>query len=403
MWQPRLGLAWDAGNKGRTIVRLSAGLYDSRTPSVLFLRVFTNNDLVTRDYSFDERSGACRTALGAAIPANCVFRGAGAIVSFPNILTALPTLPAGISNRVLTRVFGFQPDFQNPRTFQTSATVDQSLGGGLNLSVGYVHSSAWDLQRRVDRNLPTPVIDAATGYPRFTGARPNPTIGIFSINESSAHSTYDALVVNLQRRFARRYQFGVNYTLADNRDDDSNERNFSRETTLNPFDLKAEAGPSKQDIRHNFNFNSVVDLGRGFTVSTILFGRSGLPYTAVVNDDIQGDGNTDNDRAVINGRVVGRNSFRQPNFFNLDLRLLKEFSLGESRRVAFTAELFNVTRAANKNFGVDGISVYGNTGNSLTTVAPPTSFPLPGEAYSAPSTARFGGPRQLQLGLRLIF
>lgn len=101
---------------------------------------------------------------------------------FPNILTPLPTLPSGISNRVLTRVFGFQPDFQNPRTFQTSATVEQSLGGGLNLSVGYVHSSAWDLQRRVDRNLPAPVIDAATGYPRFTGARPNPTIGIFSIS-----------------------------------------------------------------------------------------------------------------------------------------------------------------------------------------------------------------------------
>ena len=402
MWQPRLGLAWDAGNKGRTIVRLSAGLYASRTPSVLFLRVFTNNDLVTKDYSFDERSGACRTAT-TGIPNNCVFRGTGALVSFPNILTAVPTLPGGISNRLFTRVFGFQPDFQNPRTFQTSATVEQSLGGGLNLSVGYVHSSAWDLQRRVDRNLAAPVIDAATGYPRFTGARPNPTIGIFSINESSAHSTYDALVVNLQRRFARHYQFGVNYTLADNRDDDSNERNFSRETTLNPFDLKAEAGPSKQDIRHNFNFNSVVDLGRGFTISGILFARSGLPYTAVAGDDIQGDGNADNDRAVINGRVVARNSFRQPNFFNLDLRLLKEFSLGESRRLAFTAEFFNVTRAANKNFGVDGISVFGNTGNSLPAVAVPTSFPLANEPYSAPSTARFGGPRQLQLGMRLIF
>ncbi len=403
MWQPRLGLAWDAGNRGKTIVRLSAGIFASRTPSVLFLRVFTNNDLVTKDYSFDERSGACRTATGTAIPTNCVFRGTGAIVSFPNILTAVPTFPTGITNRVLSRAFGFQPDFQNPRTFQTSATVEQSLGGGLNLSVGYIHASAWDLQRRVDRNLAPPVFDAATDYPRFTAARPNSTIGIFSINESSAHSTYDALVVNLQKRFAKRYQFGVNYTFADNRDDDSNERNFSRETTLNPFDLQAEAGPSKQDIRHNFNFNSVVDLGKGFTVSTILFARSGVPYTAVVGDDIQNDGNTDNDRAIVNGRVVGRNSLRQPNFFNLDFRLLKEFNLGETRRLAFTAEFFNVTRAANKNFGVDAISVFGNTGNSLPVVAAPTSFPLGGEPFSAPSTARFGGPRQLQLGARLVF
>ncbi len=403
MWQPRLGLTWDVSGRGKTIVRLSGGIFASRTPSVLFLRVFTNNDLVTKDYSFDERTGACRTATGAAIPTNCAFRGTGAILNFPNVLTAVPTLPGGITNRVFTRVFGFQPDFQNPRTFQTSATVDQVLGGGLNLSVGYVHSSAWDLQRRVDRNLAAPVFDAATNYPRFPNARPNPTIGIFSINESTAHSSYDALVVNLQRRFSKRYQFGVNYTFSDNRDDDSNERNFSRETTLNPFDLKAEAGPSKQDIRHNFNFNSVVDLGKGFTISAILLSRSGLPYTAVAGDDIQGDGNADNDRAVIDGRVVGRNTFRQPNFFNLDLRLLKEFNFGESTRLAFTAEFFNVTRAANKNFGVDGISVYGNTGNSLPVLAAPTSFPFPNQPYSAPSSSRFGGPRQLQLGMRLVF
>lgn len=403
MWQPRLGLTWDAGNKGRTVVRLSAGMYDSRTPATLFHRVFNNNDIVTKDYSFDERTGACRTATGAAIPTNCVFRGAGAIISFPNILTTIPALPTGINNRVQTRAFGFQPDFQNPRTFQTSATIEQSLGKDFSLSVGYIHNSGWSLQRRVDRNLAAPVIDAATGYPRFTAARPNPTIGIFSINESSAHSTYDALVVNLQRRFAKRYQVGFNYTLADNRDDDSNERNFSRETTLNPFDLKAEAGPSKQDVRHNFNFNGLVDLGAGFTLSGILISRSGFPFTAVVGDDIQGDNNTDNDRAVINGRVVGRNTLRQPKFFNLDLRLLKSFNLGERTQLAFTAEFFNVTRASNKNFGVDGISIYGNAGNSLPAVNVPTVFPLPGEAFTAPSTARFGGPRQLQLGAKLVF
>ena len=403
MWQPRLGLAWDAGNKGRTILRLSAGIYDSRTPATLFHRVFTNNNLVTKDYSFDERSGGCRTALDAAIPDNCVFRGPGAIVRYPNILTAIPVLPSGIGNRVQTRAFGFQPDFRNPRTFQTSANLDHRLGNDLTLSIGYLHSSAWSLQRRVDRNLGAPVIDAATGYARFTNPRPNPAIGIFSVNESSAHASYDALVINLQRRFARRYLFGANYTYSHNRDDDSNERNFSRETTLNPFDLKAEAGPSKQDVRHNFNINGLVDLGAGFTISAIVITRSGFPYTAMVGDDIQGDANPDNDRAVIGGRVVGRNSFRQPNFFNLDLRILKSFRIRESLAVALTVEAFNLTRASNKNFGVDGISLFGNSGNGLATIAPPTSFPLQGEPFTAPSTARFGGPRQLQIGARITF
>ncbi|NBO63912.1 MAG: TonB-dependent receptor, partial [Acidobacteria bacterium] len=380
MWQPRLGLAWDASGKGRTILRLSAGLFSSRTPATLFHRVFTNNNLLTRDFSFDERSGACRTAL-TGIPDNCVFRGTGAIVRYPSVLTGLPVLPTGIGNRVQTRAFGFQPDFRNPQTFQTSANLDQQLGNNLTLSLGFVHSSAWKLQRRVDRNLGPAVIDAATGYPRFTNPRPNSAIGIFSVNESTAHATYDALVVNLQRRFARRYLLGANYTYSNNRDDDSNERNFSRETTLNPFDLKSEAGPSKQDVRHNFNVNGLVDLGAGFTVSAIVITRSGFPYTAVAGDDIQGDANPDNDRAVIGGRVVGRNSFRQPNFFNLDLRLLKSFRLGETLSIAVTAEAFNVTRAANKNFGVDAISIFGNTGNSLPALTPPSSFPLPGQPF----------------------
>lgn len=402
MWQPRLGLAWDANGRGRTIVRLTAGLFSSRTPATLFHRVFTNNNLLTRDFSFDERSGTCRTEL-TGLPDNCVFRGTGAVIRYPNILTGVPVLPTGIGNRVQTRAFGFQPDFRNPQTFQTSANIDHQLGNDLTLSLGFVHSSAWKLQRRVDRNLGTPVIDAVTGYPRFTNPRPNTAIGIFSVNESTAHATYDAMVFNLQRRFARRFLFGANYTYSHNRDDDSNERNFSRETTLDPYNLKAEAGPSKQDVRHNFNVNGLVDLGSGFTVSAIVITRSGFPYTAVAGDDIQGDNNPDNDRAVIGGRVVGRNSFRQPNFFNLDLRLLKSFRLSETLSIALTAEAFNLTRAANKNFGVDSISIFGNTGNSLPALAPPTSFPLPGEAFTAPSTARFGGPRQLQLGARITF
>ena len=78
------------------------------------------------------------------------------------------------------------------------------------------------------------------------------------------------LTVSMRRRFAQRFQFEANYTFASNRDDDSNERNFSRETTLNPFNLKAEEGPSKQDVRHNLNLSGLVDLGRGFTISAIV-------------------------------------------------------------------------------------------------------------------------------------
>ena len=47
MWQPRLGLTWDAAGNGGTIVRLNAGLHNARTPATLFQRVWTDNGITT--------------------------------------------------------------------------------------------------------------------------------------------------------------------------------------------------------------------------------------------------------------------------------------------------------------------------------------------------------------------
>jgi hypothetical protein len=370
-WQPRGGFAWDVHGTGKTVVRISGGLYVARTPANLFQRVFTDNGIATIavDSKFDPS----------------VLRS----VTFPNPLSEVP---AGV--RVAApRVFGFDPSFRNPRSWQASATVEQQLGDNLTVSTSYVNSTTRELQRRLDRNLFEPTIDA-TGMPIFPKARPDASIGVLSINESTAHSRYDAVVVTLTRRLASHFQTQANYTLARNRDDDSNERNFRRETTLNPFDLAPEWGYSKQDVRHNFNVNALADIPGGFTLGAILFTRTGTPYTAVIGFDTQNDANDDNDRAIINGHVVGRNTFRQPSFFNLDVRLLKAFRFGSGREIDLIAEGFNVTRATNLNFGADSISEFG-------TPAQPTA--TAGQPLFAPSTARFGGPRQLQLGLRIVF
>ena len=212
------------------------------------------------------------------------------------------------------------------------------------------------------------------------------------MNESTALSDYHALVLTLSERAGRLFT-QVNYTLASNKDDDSNERNFSRQVTLDVFAPGSEYTWSKQDVRHNVNVSTVLDVKGGWTIGAIMIARSGLPYTAVIGSDQQGDANDDNDRAVINGRVSDRNAFRQPSFFNLDLRLMKTRRVGRAR-VDVMAELFNATRAANRTFGNDAISVYG------TAAAPVATAGIP---LFAPSTARFGGPRQLQLGARIGF
>lgn len=371
MWQPRAGLTWDATGNGRTIVRLSSGVYASRTPANLFQRVSTDNGLTA--LAVDSRTDPTILAQ----------------LRFP---TALPLLPAG--TRVpLQRIFGFDPEFKNPRTYQSALAIEQQFGAATQVTVGFVHADARHLQRRLDRNLFPPTIDAA-GTPIYPATRPNTTIAQLEVNESKARARYDALALSLSHRLARRLQAQAHYTLAHNKDDDSNERNFSREVTLNVFDPGAEWTWSKQDVRHSFNVSGVIDIPGGFTAGAILIARSGFPFTPVIGSDQQRDGNDDNDRAIIDGKVAGRNSMRQPNFFDLDLRLVKALNAGGGRRVDLLVEVFNATRASNKNFANDSISVYGTPSAPVATA---------GQPLFAPSTARFGGPRQVQLGLRMTF
>jgi hypothetical protein len=370
-WQPRLGLAWNVAGKGTTIVRVTAGIYDARTPANLFQRITTDNGPVQAliDSKVD------KSVLG--------------FLHFPDMLAAVP---AGVKLAVPS-IFGFAQDFRNPRSFQTSATVEREFGRDLIVSAGYIHNSTWNLQRRLDRNLFRPTIDAA-GMPIFPKDRPNPAISRFTVNESSAHSRYDGLLLSASQRLAKRVQFQINYTLARTLDDDSNERNFSKEGALNPFDLTLERAYSKQDVRHNLSFTGLTELPGGFTFSAIVLTHSAFPYSAIIGADTQNDGNDFNDRAIIDGHVSGRNTFREPAFFNLDLRLLKSFGLGEGRKLELTGELFNVTASDNKFFGPDSVSEFGTPTNPNKTAGLP---------LFAPSSARFGGPRQLQLGLRFAF
>jgi hypothetical protein len=365
MWQPRLGLAWNVGGRQTTVVRVSGGIYAPRTPANLLQRIFTDNGVTT--ISVDSRTDP--TVLNS--------------LTFPNGLVGLPP---GVKVDP-PRVFGFASNFQNPRALNSALTVEQALGSQAHMTVGYVHVRTTHLQRRWDHNLFAPTIDA-TGMPIYPKTRPNPAIGWYSVNESDAKSVYDAVPITLQGGLGR-FHFQFNYTWSKNFDNDSNERVFGRETILNVFDPNAEWAASKYDVRHSGNANIVYDLPGGFSLGGVVMARTGFPFTPTIGFDTQNDGNDDNDRAIIDGHVAKRSSMRQPSFLDVDLRLAKKFS-----RFELTADWFNVTRAPNKNFGNDAISLYG------TAAAPVTSA---GQPLFAPSTARYGGPRQLQLGARILF
>ncbi len=415
MWQPRLGLAWNVAGKDSTVVRISSGMFDARTPAYLMQRVFTDNGLNTLILD----SGTDSSILG--------------FLKVPNPFAALP---AGIKTPI-NSIYAFDPKFRNPRSGQVSVGIEQKIDRNTKVTVSFTRNSTWALQRRYDTNLfaPTvlpnglpvyPVFDTAgnlvpvSSYNAITGAvtfldasgkvvpakvaRPDSSIGQINFNKSVAHSSYSGFAISLQRRMSHRFQYTFNYTYAKSRDDDSNERDFNRQPALNTYYLKSDAAYSKSDLRHSGNFNALYDLGRGFTISTLLFARTGLPVKPVVGSDSQNDGNTVNDRPIIDGQLAARDAFRQPGLFDWDLRLLKEFRLGEQARLVLSIESFNLTRSSNKGFNGDGETSFGRP---QATVNPKTGLPFVNNTALiptfSPGTDRFGGPRQGQIGARFVF
>ena len=372
-WQPRLGLAWNPVSS--TVLRFSTGIYDAPTPATIFQRVFTDNgsQTIVADSYFDPQLLPLVTTPGMP----------------PHALSAPPaglTTPAAL-------VVGIAPDFRNPRSFQAAGSIERQLNAKLDVSAGYLRNSTWGLQRRVDRNLAAPAIDA-NGMPIFPAARPNPAFGRLLINESSAHSSYDGLLLNASLQLPHRSQLTANYTLSRTRDDDSNLGPFGLDSALNPFNLAAERAYSSLDMRHNFNVNAIFNLPLGFKFNPIFLAHSGLPYTPVIGLDTQRDANDLNDRAILNGVVAERNSERQPAFFDLDVRLVKDITLpGEGHHLDLFMDIFNVTAAENRNFGPEAISLFG------TPTAPVFTA---GQPLFAPDTSRFGSARQVQFTIRLV-
>jgi hypothetical protein len=369
-WQPRVGLAWTPLSK--TVVRVSSGLYDAPTPATIFHRVDVDNGLetVVADSYFDPQI----LALVAGPP------------------HSLPSPPAGLTTPAAL-VVGIGSAFRNPRSLQVAGTIEQEIKPQFTLSAGYLHGSTWRLQRRFDLNLNPPTSNS-TGLPIFPTTRPNSSIGRELVNESQAHSDYNGLLLSSVAQIGRRSQLTVNYTLSQTHDDDTNTGQYGIDAALNPYDPKIERAFSLQDIRNVLNVSGIFNLPLGLKLNPIFLAQSGRPYTPIIGFDTQGDANDWNDRAVIGGVTAARDSLRQPAFSDVDLRVVKDFTLkGVGRHLDLFMDIFNLIGTANKNFGSDGVSLFGNSASPVASA---------GQALFAPNGTRVGGPREFQFTARLV-
>ncbi len=198
------------------------------------------------------------------------------------------------------------------------------------------------------------------------------------------------MVVSFRRRFGRRAQARVSYTLSKAIDDVGNAFFFSPQDNAN---LRDERGPADNDQRQRLALSGSFEAAQapagaplwraalaGFRLSYIFQYSSPLPFNVLTGADRNGDTNV-NDRPA----GVGRNTGRGFDSASLDLRLSRRWRVGERAGFEVIAEGFNMLNRANLQLPNN---VFG------TGATPLRSFGLPTAADS---------PRQIQFGLRLDF
>ncbi len=391
---PRVGLSWAPDDK--TAVRFSIGRYWSRTPALLWAQPFTSNGIQAAQLTIQTpQTGGSSTGPST----NPLAPGWG-----PN------WNPVGVE-RVDFRqvggasappdVFTVDPNFENPYTDRVTLGGEREILPLISLGVDLTYAEGNQLQRLTDFNRIKDGTTASNGLPRYNSGSASATTRRFGaynrvvMSVSDAESKYKAATVTLQRRYSGNYSLYGAVTWSEDRDHDSNERNFAGIQLEDVNDLDNNWGPSNRDQEWKVVLNGVWDTPWwGIGLSGAFRFATGSPFTPIINSDVNGDGNSGTDRPTVNGVHLGRNSERQPNFWTFDMRLAKKFGIGFGD-VALFAECFNCTNRKNTSISLNN-QIYGDPATATA------ANPVPRGTFGDEDTF-VGIPRTFQLGLRFDF
>jgi len=412
---PRLGLAYQLSQNQawQTIVRGGVGIF---------------YDLAT--------SEAGNAAEPGLYPFGAAAYGGGTFPLTPAAAAPPPITPPTATNP--GEVFAVDPHLRLPYTIEWNVALEQALGKEQGISASYVGASG----RRLLQTAA--LLDL------------NPSLGYASLLTNQGSSDYNALQIQFQRRLSHGIQALASYSWSHSIDTGSA---GSDALTSNMFVLSAanaNRGPSDFDVRNAFSAGITWDLAAphfnafmnrvlgGWSLQSLFQARSAPPvdvsdtnlyefsgglYTDVRPDFIPGvpiylygsqypAGKAFNSAAFTNPPVdpttglplrqgnVSRNALRGFGAAQWDFAVHRTLPIHETLKLDFRAEAFNLVN--HPNFGPPngqwGSSLFGLSaqmlGQSLNGGS--TGFSNSGGGAFNP-LYQIGGPRSMQLSLKLIF
>jgi hypothetical protein len=351
----------------------------------------------------------------------------------------------------LVGVSAEDPNIRSAYVYQYNFGIQRRIAQNVSLEVDYQGSTGHKLGLFVDYNQPQVIVN----NPALRGNQspnvqiyPYPTFAGVSVGKDIGNSNYNGMVATLKYISRHGYFLQASYTVSKSIDDNSAFFGSTGESSVisNGNNISLDRGPSSFDTRQRavvvYNVDLPVGPGHrvlgwtnpinrevfgGWQISGITSAQTGQPFTVYDSaadfsgfnqladrPDIVGTGklqtNYSNPDAAFNtsyfsatpptGRVgtSGRNQYYGPDLVNYDFTALKSFAIfGERTRLQFRADFFNLfnhTNFANPGRNEASTSTFGKITSTVGSAV----------ATSVGTTAgALGGPRQIQLALRLTF
>jgi hypothetical protein len=395
---PRVGVSWQPFQNMGTVVRVGFGMFYDLGYS------FAGTALSPGNYPFS------RSSFFSNIPIDDprLFGTAGA-------LNTNPPYP---------RLFAYAEGYKLPYTLQYSFAIEQPLGNVNSIELSYVGSAARRLARVESLRA------AVLRNPLFTRID-------YVTNEG--YSDYNSLQAQFKRRFSRGFQALLAYTWSKSLDTASDESITNLQAPAARTGIDNDRGPSSFDIRHTFTGTASYEIPvwgdnratrailGGFALDSVVRLRTAAPVNVVSGRDPLGLGLTNVARPdVVVGQplylfgdgfpggkrfnpaafdsatplaqarqgTLGRNVLRGFGLTQVDLSVRRQFRILEGMNLQFRADAFNIFNTPNFA-NPTGVMTSANFGRSTQMV----NAALGG----LNSQFQIGGPRSIQLSLKLLF
>jgi hypothetical protein len=300
----------------------------------------------------------------------------------------------------------YPDEFVNPRSQVTSLGVEREIMKGLFAGADYVHQHWTDLDRTVDLNAPAPFDRTAVGQTRSVNAA-NATRPIVPVNGGVRNvnvlmnlgtADYDGLQTQVTYRGNPKMYASVSYTLSKATNTTEPDGNGIGPNDANIVRLgEEERGPSVVDQRHRAVITFSYNLPYNLTIGTVSQFASARPFNSTTGIDNNGDG-ANNDRPVVDGRVISKSSFRGTGTQDVSMFLESRLKL-HTRTILLRLEGFNLFNHGNLLGRAQ--TTYGDTATVNPTFGQLVAV---GTATNAlPSLANIDPPRMFQLQVRFMF